>query len=257
MVAEDFADEVLTESARWVSPWHPPGSCVVQQQTFTYYVLGDTAVLMDADLTQIRHRLVEEFSESARSNGARHVELTVGPDRGDDTNRDRDALLRAGGRVVSEIDVLGVQPTRAFLDTITPPQGVTVEPVVDRAGTELFLRTSNEAWDYDPPDVADVDRAFDDLRPGSFIAHLDGVAAGTGGYSLVGGAARFWGASVLTPFRHKGVYRALVRTRVDDAERRGARVALVHALPTSSPILRSLGFEIFGIKTTVRFDLPD
>lgn len=78
----------------------------------------------------------------------------------------------------------------------------------------------------------------------SFIALLNGRVAGTAtsvlsprGALLIGGATAAWA-------RGRGVYRALVRARWDDAVERGTPALAVHADPaTSSPILRRLGFR--------------
>jgi GNAT superfamily N-acetyltransferase len=79
----------------------------------------------------------------------------------------------------------------------------------------------------------------------TFLAYLDGEAVGVGrsvysdrGVFLIGGA-------VLEHARGRGVYRALVRARWDDAVARGTPGMIVEALPdTSFPILQRIGFEV-------------
>jgi predicted GNAT superfamily acetyltransferase len=57
------------------------------------------------------------------------------------------------------------------------------------------------------------------------------------GVFLIGGAVARWA-------RGRGLYRALVRARWDDAVARGTPTLVTQANPaTSSPILRRLGFE--------------
>jgi GNAT superfamily N-acetyltransferase len=52
------------------------------------------------------------------------------------------------------------------------------------------------------------------------------------------------GSAVLAPHRGRGLYRALVRARSDDARRLGSEAVVVHAnRATSAPILAGLGFE--------------
>lgn len=80
--------------------------------------------------------------------------------------------------------------------------------------------------------------------PGTFIAYADGKPAGIGrsvysprGVFLIAGA-------VLPALRGRGVYRALVRARWDDAVARGTPGLVTEAKPdTSYPILQRLGFE--------------
>jgi GNAT superfamily N-acetyltransferase len=80
--------------------------------------------------------------------------------------------------------------------------------------------------------------------PVSFLAELDGRPAGLGrsvyssrGVFLIAGAVVPWA-------RGRGVYRALVRARWDDAVARGTPALVTEAMPdTSYPILKRLGFQ--------------
>jgi hypothetical protein len=76
-----------------------------------------------------------------------------------------------------------------------------------------------------------------------YAAWIDGRLAGAGrayftprGAMLAGGATAEWA-------RGRGAYRALVRTRWEDAAARGTPALGVHAKDTSAPILTRLGFE--------------
>jgi len=78
----------------------------------------------------------------------------------------------------------------------------------------------------------------------AFLARIEGRPAGTGmsvysgrGVFLIGGAVAEWA-------RRRGVYRALVRARWDDAVVRGTPALVTGALPnTSLPILLRAGFR--------------
>ena len=80
--------------------------------------------------------------------------------------------------------------------------------------------------------------------PATFLASIDGQPAGTGrsvysdhGVFLIAGAVAEWA-------RGRGVYRALVRARWDDAVARGTPALVTEAMPeTSYPILTRIGFE--------------
>jgi hypothetical protein len=79
--------------------------------------------------------------------------------------------------------------------------------------------------------------------PVTFVAELEGRIAGVGrsiysdrGVFLIAGAVAGWA-------RGRGVYRALVRARWDDAVARGTPALVTEALPdTSYPILKRCGF---------------
>jgi GNAT superfamily N-acetyltransferase len=70
---------------------------------------------------------------------------------------------------------------------------------------------------------------------GKPVAHALGVFAPLG-CLLVGGAT-------LPEARGRGAYRALVRARWDEAVQRGTPALVVHAAPSSEPILHRLGFQ--------------
>lgn len=80
--------------------------------------------------------------------------------------------------------------------------------------------------------------------PVSFLAYVDGRPAGVGrsvysehGVLLIAGSVVPWA-------RGRGVYRALVRARWDDAAERGTPALVTHAVPTTSyPILKRIGFR--------------
>jgi hypothetical protein len=91
---------------------------------------------------------------------------------------------------------------------------------------------------------ADFDESMRLGIPVGFVASLDGRAAATAmsipstrGVFLIAGAVAPWA-------RGRGLYRALVRARWDDAVERGTPALVTQANPeTSYPILRGLGFE--------------
>lgn len=55
--------------------------------------------------------------------------------------------------------------------------------------------------------------------------------------------ADLWGGQTLEPYRGRGIYRSLVAARVAEARAKGAQWIATDALPTSRPILESLGFR--------------
>ena len=63
-----------------------------------------------------------------------------------------------------------------------------------------------------------------------------------GWYRLHKRFASLFGGSTLAAHRGKGVYRALLASRLNEAVRLGAAYGLVDAGPMSRPILERLGF---------------
>ncbi len=120
---------------------------------------------------------------------------------------------------------------------------------------EEFLAATEVMWDAfeAPPERRERDRPhlqgqWDAARaagvPVTFIAYVDDRPAGVG-RSIYSERGVFLIAGSVTPWaRGRGVYRALVRARWDDAVTRGTPALVTEALPdTSYPILKRLGFE--------------
>jgi len=143
----------------------------------------------------------------------------------------------------------------ALACTTSPAPGPEEDEVVRVETFAQFEAATELSWDAfaTPPEKRDRQRLhlrseFDAAEragvPATFLALLDGRPAGTGrsvyaeeGSFLIAGAVAPWA-------RKRGVYRALVRARWDDAVARGAPALVTEAMPdTSYPILRGLGFE--------------
>jgi hypothetical protein len=98
---------------------------------------------------------------------------------------------------------------------------------------EASRATHRERWEHHR----------DPTRGGSFIALVDGEVVGAGGVAYLPGAVYLLGGNVAEEARGRGVYRALVRARWDDAVARGTPALVVQAGQMSGPILDRLGFE--------------
>jgi hypothetical protein len=168
-----------------------------------------------------------------------------------DAQHHHDRLLALGLREPRD----GSAVLHALACTTQPPQGPDDVEVVRVESFEQFLVATELSWDAfaTPPEKRgrqreQLESEFDaTVRagvPATFLALLDGRPAGTGrsvyadeGSFLIAGAVAAWA-------RGRGVYRALVRARWDDAVARGAPALVTEAMPdTSYPILRGLGFE--------------
>jgi GNAT superfamily N-acetyltransferase len=91
---------------------------------------------------------------------------------------------------------------------------------------------------------------------GAVVAYVDGDPAAVAGVEIADGVARLAGGAVLEAYRGRGVYRALVATRLTYAAERGATMALTQGrTSTSSPILRRLGFVSYGQERSYRLPL--
>ena len=116
----------------------------------------------------------------------------------------------------------------------------------DRIGVEVFggtLRTDEEL-------AAALE---EEGRNPMLVAYRDGVALGTGGYSVAHDVLRLWGGAVLPGARGTGAYRALLDHRLREGRRSGCRMALVKGrVETSAPVLRRAGFAEYGVERAYR-----
>ena len=77
-----------------------------------------------------------------------------------------------------------------------------------------------------------------------FLAYCDGVPAAAASYVPFERSAFLMGGVVLSAYRGRGLYRALVQARLRHARARGIMLATSHAREaTSAPILEALGFD--------------
>ena len=153
-------------------------------------------------------------------------------------------------------DGFDVGPHEAVLvlDLQVPPKWV-VEPLVHRVVriesldlVPLFRDVAERVFGGDWSPIADdLSRAIrsDSADHIGYIAFDDNVPAAIGRLytrpkSMFGG---LYGGGTLSAHRKRGLYRDLVANRARDAAKFGARYLLVDALPTSRPILESLGFR--------------
>jgi GNAT superfamily N-acetyltransferase len=89
---------------------------------------------------------------------------------------------------------------------------------------------------------------FEALRAVSqhYAAYLDGQLMGFGRGEYMDAGIALMGGAVLPEARGRGIYRALVHARWEQAVRRGTPLLVVQAGPMSEPILTGLGFAGHG-----------
>ncbi|HYA09582.1 MAG TPA: hypothetical protein VEG24_08315, partial [Gaiellaceae bacterium] len=136
-----------------------------------------------------------------------------------------------------------------LLATSAPATGLPEIEARPVASVEEFVEARNLQEDVfeTPPgrrrsreQLAEEYRTIDGVL---YAAWLDGRMAGAGGVTASSRGLLLWGGATAAWARGRGAYRALVRARWDDAVARGTPALTVGANPTSSPILRRLGFE--------------
>jgi GNAT superfamily N-acetyltransferase len=162
--------------------------------------------------------------------------------------------LRTHGLVPDDRPGSEAHATSLVLDHEPPAvEGIEARRVRDFDEFTIANRIAAEAFGATPEDAAqweaiaeqrwEADRAGD--APRTYIAYLDGRAVGAARAVLDAGdpAVLMIGGAVLPAARGRGVYRALVRARWDDAVEAGIPALCTHAGAMSRPILERLGFH--------------
>jgi GNAT superfamily N-acetyltransferase len=173
-------------------------------------------------------------------------------------------LLRARGAVVDEtLDVLAVDLRRGPPELLPPVKEVTLrwatEVTTHRDGTQVGVTVFGGSM---PPQERLAEEAKRDgatVRAGDggmVVAYVDGAPVGSAGIAMTEGVARLWGGAVLEAARGRGVYRALLGSRLTYGAAHGATMGLVKGrVDTSGPILRQAGFNVYGQEISYRVPL--
>jgi GNAT superfamily N-acetyltransferase len=125
--------------------------------------------------------------------------------------------------------------------------GYSVRPLNDAESLDAVTSVQNAVWTNEDLGWLSASLARERAaQPQSIRFHVvwsAGLPVCAGWTRLHGRFASLFGGSTLPEHRGRGLYRALLASRLDEARRRGASFALVDAGPMSRPILTRLGFE--------------
>lgn len=193
------------------------------------------AVLDEAEADAVIDRTIEGY----RALGIR-FRWSVGPD-----SRPLDLAERLARRGLERSETRGMFRSTSAVEDVEPT-AITVEEV-DLEGEPDFTQAMAEGWAMDSAPLARFHRAVlerSDSPVRLFLARWEGEPAGTAGQACFERSAYLMGGVVLPAFRGRGVYRALVASRLRDAASRGLSLATSHARSeTSAPILERMGFS--------------
>ena len=212
--------------------WHPAITPSLKTGGFNDVSL---AVLAPEEVEATIDRVLASY----RSHGA-VLRWFVGPD-----SRPADLGERLAARGLERSEVLAM--ARAIAPTPDEVDADVEEIGLEGPGLADFTDVMAQGWGGDREVLLALHRALLEHPEGRhrlFLTRVDGVPAGAAGYiRATERTAYLVGAVVLTPFRARGLYRALVAARVNDARARGLALAVSHAgAATSAPILARQGF---------------
>ena len=175
-----------------------------------------------------------------------------------DLPEDLPKRLVAAGFVAQEPETVLVGDAVRLATDVTPPAGVRIRPVTDRADLRRVADMEAAVWGTDHGWLVEVLAA--DVAAGQTVVLV--AETGPANASTVVSAAwlrvtegtefaGLWGGSTLARWRGRGIYRALVARRAHLALERGIRYLRVDASPDSAPILRRLG--LLAVATTTPY----
>jgi ribosomal protein S18 acetylase RimI-like enzyme len=163
--------------------------------------------------------------------------------------------LRAAGLVAGEEEALMLADVADVPEVAVPP-GVRIVVVSDEDGLQQVKSIHDKVFGGDHGPM--VDGMRDRLRtnpeavaPVLALAGDTPVCAARADFHVGTDFASLWGGGTLPEWRGRGIYRAMVSYRTKLAVARGYRYLRTDALPTSRPILESMGFH--RVTTTVPY----
>jgi GNAT superfamily N-acetyltransferase len=140
---------------------------------------------------------------------------------------------------------------------------VEIRPVTNAMGVIDATSAARAAFgrddDWKAARTEEYRRRLSDQTLGLYVAYSDGrpVASARIEFPPRRLFAGLWGGGTIPEYRGRGIYRALVRARADEARRRGYRYLRVDARETSRPILERLGFAALTGIVEWRLALPN
>jgi GNAT superfamily N-acetyltransferase len=222
-----------------------PGVERVDRGDLVFYSTGNSASVNRIRLGDVDEAVVWA-RRKAREGGARRLEWWVG---WHSTPDDLAGRLLALGLVPDDEEAT---LTGMTCDSAPPAPSLEARRIETIDEQLAAVEVDWEVWGYDMDErarrAAVERRRFD---PRAFVHHFavydDGRPVGFGrAVDMTDGVALLGGA-VLSAYRGRGVYRALVRARWEHAVGRGTPLLVVQAGHMSEPVLRGLGFRSHGV----------
>ena len=159
-----------------------------------------------------------------------------------------DHLLRHGFSDEGEEPAMGVALAQ-LPETLSLPDGVTIERVLDRAAQEQWVRTSCEGFGMPPsaiePEVAAMahDSLGDDAAAHYYLARLHGEPVATSALMPAAGVAGIFAVSTIAAARGRGIGTTVTMAPLLDARKRGYYVGVLQASEMGYPVYARMGFS--------------
>lgn len=168
--------------------------------------------------------------------------------------------LAAHGFEIDEREAFLVLDVNDAPADLLGPVSLTVRRVADAAGVRDYFAVSAAVFKRDYGEWAgalEQQVIAGDPSISVFVAYDEGVPVSSARISYDAGSqfAGLWGGATLATHRGKGIYKALVAARLQEALQRGVRFLYIDASPMSRPILERRGFVFLGYSRPCVFRL--
>lgn len=155
--------------------------------------------------------------------------------------------LAAHGFTIEEPEALVILDLETAPADLFQPVPHDIRRITDPGQLDDLAEIYTGVWQDDFGPLAE--RLANDLQQPDhlsiYVAYVDNAPASQAWIYFHPGSqfASLWGGSTLPAYRGRGLYRALLAVRAQEARSRGVRFLTVDASPMSRPILQSLGFQ--------------
>jgi GNAT superfamily N-acetyltransferase len=156
-------------------------------------------------------------------------------------------LLRAGFELQARVTLVALDTNQTFPPVRLPP-GVELRRVEEPSGLRAAIDVQQVVWKSDFGWLLEsltADMKSHPERLSVFVGWAGERPVCSGWFRTEEGTpfGGLWGGSVLEEFRGKGLYRAMVQARAEEARARHIPYLIVEAGDMSRPILQRLGFR--------------
>jgi hypothetical protein len=170
---------------------------------------------------------------------------------GHDTPSDLRERLLAFGFEADDPEAVLVLDLNEAPPALLEPVTHDIRRITDPALLDDVETVHKQVWpkaDYIPwlvPRLAD-ELQGDSEQISIYAAYVDDVPASSAWITFHRGSqfAGLWGGSTLPQYRQRGLYTALVATRLQEARQRGVRFLTIDASPMSHAVLKKYGFNL-------------
>lgn len=178
-----------------------------------------------------------------------------------DTPADLQQRLEAHGFDIGEEEAVVVLSLADAPPRLFEPGDHVIRKLTDPAQIQDIVQIETEVWNEDSTYLGEMlknEMQSSGDQTSIYVAYVDDKPVSCAWVRFPTGSqfASLWGGSTIAEYRGRGLYKALLAIRAQEARARGSSFLLVEASPMSRPILERLGFVCIALSRECRWS-PD